>query len=44
VFFATLVPETKGRSLEEIQEDLGSDADQALKRDQPSRAREHAAR
>jgi hypothetical protein len=36
VFFATLVPETKGRSLEEIQEDLGSDADQALARDRSS--------
>jgi sugar porter (SP) family MFS transporter len=35
-FFATLVPETKGRSLEEIQEDLGSDADQALARDRAS--------
>ncbi len=33
VFFATLVPETKDRSLEEIQGDLGSDADQAIARD-----------
>ncbi|MES1248520.1 MAG: sugar porter family MFS transporter [Actinomycetota bacterium] len=33
VFFATLVPETKGRSLEQIQSDLGSDADEALTRD-----------
>jgi sugar porter (SP) family MFS transporter len=33
VFFATFVPETKGRTLEEIQEDLGSDADQPLARD-----------
>ena len=40
VFFATLVPETKGRSLEEIQEDIGSDADQALARDRaPERQR-----
>jgi sugar porter (SP) family MFS transporter len=43
VFFATLVPETKGRSLEEIQEDLGSDADQPLRRDRASRPRERAA-
>jgi sugar porter (SP) family MFS transporter len=43
VFFATLVPETKGRTLEEIQEDLGSDADQPLTRDRtPSRDREAA--
>jgi sugar porter (SP) family MFS transporter len=41
VFFATLVPETKDRSLEQIQADLGSDADQALTRDQ-SGEREHA--
>jgi sugar porter (SP) family MFS transporter len=33
VFFVTLVPETKGRSLEEIQADLGSDADQPLGRE-----------
>ncbi|HVU78819.1 MAG TPA: sugar porter family MFS transporter [Gaiellaceae bacterium] len=33
VFFATLVPETKGRTLEAIQDDLGSDADQKLGRD-----------
>jgi MFS family permease len=32
-FFATFVPETKDRSLEEIQSDLGSDADDALSRD-----------
>lgn len=43
VFFATFVPETKGRSLEEIQEDVGSDADQALRRDQPARERERVA-
>ncbi|HET8529488.1 MAG TPA: sugar porter family MFS transporter [Gaiellaceae bacterium] len=41
VFFATVVPETKDRSLEQIQADLGADADQALTRDQ-SREREHA--
>jgi len=41
VFFATLVPETKDRSLEEIQSDLGSDADEALSRDR-SAEREHA--
>jgi sugar porter (SP) family MFS transporter len=33
VFFLTVVPETKDRSLEEIQADLGGDADQALARD-----------
>jgi sugar porter (SP) family MFS transporter len=33
VFFSTMVPETKGRTLEEIQDDLGSDADQKLGRD-----------
>jgi sugar porter (SP) family MFS transporter len=33
VFFATLVPETRDRSLEEIQSDFGSDADQSLSRD-----------
>ena len=41
VFFATIVPETKDRSLEQIQSDLGSDADQPLTRDQ-SGEREHA--
>jgi sugar porter (SP) family MFS transporter len=41
VFFVTLVPETKDRSLEEIQADLGADADQPLMRDR-SREREHA--
>jgi sugar porter (SP) family MFS transporter len=41
VFFATIVPETKGRSLEQIQSDLGSDADEALTRDRSSE-REHA--
>jgi hypothetical protein len=41
VFFATIVPETKDRSLEQIQSDLGADADQALTRDQ-SGEREHA--
>jgi hypothetical protein len=33
VFFVFVVPETKGRSLEEIQSDLGSDSDVALTRD-----------
>jgi sugar porter (SP) family MFS transporter len=39
-FFVTLVPETKDRSLEQIQADLGGDADQALARDR-STEREH---
>jgi sugar porter (SP) family MFS transporter len=34
VFFITVVPETKDRSLEEIQSDLGADADAALTRGQ----------
>jgi sugar porter (SP) family MFS transporter len=33
VFFVTLVPETKDRSLEEIQTDVGSDADESLARE-----------
>ena len=33
VFFLTVVPETKDRSLEEIQTELGSDADESLSRD-----------
>jgi sugar porter (SP) family MFS transporter len=33
VFFLTVVPETKNRSLEQIQADLGADADVALTRD-----------
>jgi sugar porter (SP) family MFS transporter len=33
IFFLTMIPETKGRSLEQIQDDLGSDADQPLGRD-----------
>jgi len=41
IFFATFVPETKDRSLEEIQADLGADADQQLTRDR-SHEREHA--
>jgi SP family myo-inositol transporter-like MFS transporter 13 len=41
VFFATVVPETKGRTLEQIQSDLGADADQPLARDR-SGEREHA--
>jgi MFS family permease len=32
VFFVTVVPETKDRSLEQIQSDLGADADEALTR------------
>jgi sugar porter (SP) family MFS transporter len=40
VFFATLVPETRDRSLEEIQADLGADADTALSREkEPEAAR-----
>jgi len=39
-FFVLVVPETKDRSLEQIQADLGADADQALTRDQ-SGEREH---
>jgi sugar porter (SP) family MFS transporter len=43
IFFATLVPETKDRSLEEIQADLGSDADQPLAREGATeRERAHA--
>jgi uncharacterized membrane protein len=41
VFFATFVPETKDRSLEEIQSDLGADADESLSRDR-SAERVHA--
>jgi len=41
IFFLTFVPETKDRSLEEIQADLGGDADQPLARDR-SQEREHA--
>ena len=41
IFFATVVPETKGRSLEQIQSELGADADEALTRDR-SQEREHA--
>ncbi|HEU5215456.1 MAG TPA: sugar porter family MFS transporter [Gaiellaceae bacterium] len=40
IFFVTLVPETKDRSLEEIQADLGADADAALTRErEPETAR-----
>ena len=43
VFFATVVPETKDRSLEEIQSELGSDADDSLSRDRSdSGATQHA--
>ena len=41
VFFVTVVPETKGRTLEEIQHDVGEDADEPLTRDrsrEPERA------
>jgi sugar porter (SP) family MFS transporter len=41
VFFATFVPETKDRSLEQIQSDFGNDADEALTRGR-SDQREHA--
>jgi sugar porter (SP) family MFS transporter len=41
IFFLTVVPETKDRSLEEIQSDLGAEADQPLARDR-SGEREHA--
>jgi sugar porter (SP) family MFS transporter len=33
IFFVTVVPETKDRSLEQIQSDLGADADEALTRE-----------
>ena len=40
VFFVTVVPETKDRSLEEIQSDLGTDADAGLTRErEPETAR-----
>ena len=40
IFFVTLVPETKDRSLEQIQADLGADADAALSRErEPETAR-----
>ena len=43
VFFATLVPETKDRSLEQIQSDFGADADDALSRDRSqSKTAQHA--
>jgi sugar porter (SP) family MFS transporter len=41
IFFATMVPETRDRSLEEIQSDLGSDADEKLSRERTGE-REHA--
>jgi sugar porter (SP) family MFS transporter len=44
VFFATLVPETKDRSLEEIQSDLGADADASLTRDGAGERREQPER
>ncbi len=39
VFFVTVVPETKDRSLEQIQSELGADADAALTRDDAQRKR-----
>jgi sugar porter (SP) family MFS transporter len=42
-FFWTKVPETKNRSLEEIQADLGADADAALARDRSGSAVEEGA-
>jgi sugar porter (SP) family MFS transporter len=44
VFFLTMVPETKDRTLEEIEEDLGSDADRPLARERGERSRASAAR
>jgi hypothetical protein len=41
VFFVTVVPETKDRSLEQIQSDLGNDSDEAMTRDRTGE-REHA--
>jgi sugar porter (SP) family MFS transporter len=38
LFFVFVVPETKGRSLEQIQADLGADADVALTRDRETSA------
>jgi sugar porter (SP) family MFS transporter len=38
VFFVTVVPETKDRSLEEIQAELGGDADEALSRESRERS------
>jgi sugar porter (SP) family MFS transporter len=43
VFFVTIVPETKDRSLEQIQIDLGADADAPISRERSGeRARVHA--
>jgi sugar porter (SP) family MFS transporter len=43
IFFATFVPETKDRSLEQIQSELGADADQPLTREGTAeRERAHA--
>jgi MFS family permease len=44
VFFATMVPETKGRALEQIQQDLGSDADSPIGRDRSQGPREAVSR
>jgi hypothetical protein len=43
VFFLTVVPETKGRTLEEIQEDVGADADEPIGRDRGEGARRRKA-
>jgi sugar porter (SP) family MFS transporter len=42
VFFVTVVPETKGRTLEEIQDDLGADADAPLGRERSQKSRPRA--
>jgi sugar porter (SP) family MFS transporter len=44
VFFASVVPETKDRSLEQIQNDLGADADQELTRGQSDERNRETAR
>jgi sugar porter (SP) family MFS transporter len=44
VFFTTLVPETKDRSLEQIQSDLGADADAALTRGESGERENETAR
>jgi len=44
VFFLTMVPETKGKTLEQIQDDLGSDADTPIGRDGSQKPRTAVAR
>jgi len=44
VFFSTIVPETKDRSLEQIQSDLGADADAALTRGESGEREAESAR